>query len=103
MQLFEIIEKNLPDMRRHLHALARKVPKSKRIDDDWKIDVGNQMLEWLWDEYLHDQSVIYQTFLKAGVQRKTDMVCYLLLWTIWEDNLTKNRKVNRADTSPAQE
>ena len=103
MQLFEIVEKNLPDMRRHLHALARKVPKAKRVDDDWKIDIGNQMVEWLWDEYLYDQSAIYQLFIRAGVHRKMDMASYLLIWTIWEDNLMSNRKVSRADTSPARE
>jgi len=91
MKLFEIVEKNLPDMRRHLHALAKKFPQNKRIDDEWKIWVGNAMLEWLWDEYLHEHSIIYQTFLKVGVSRKIDMACWLLIWTIWEDNLHQNR------------
>lgn len=103
MQLFEIVEKNLPNMRRHLLALARKVPKSKRVDDDWKIEIGNQMIEWLWDEYLYEQSALYQIFMRAGVRRKIDMASFLLIWTIWEDNLANPKKINRADTSPAQE
>ena len=103
MKLFEIVEKSLPDMRRHLHALAKKDPKEKRLSDEWKLPVGNEMLEWLWDEYLHEHSMIYQTFLKAGVHRKFDMACWLLIWTIWEDNLQQAEQISRAGTSPAQE
>jgi len=104
MELFDVVLKNLPDVRRHARYLIDKVPQEKRVDD-WLMDVGMELFEWIWDEYLHESCIIYQLFRRVGVKQKLDMASWLVIWTIWDDRLDRyeQRQLSRAGIFPVRE
>ena len=103
MELFDEVEKQFPAIKKHAQYLFKKVPPENRRGK-WKMALAAEMVEWIWDELLDEHTLLYQTFLRAGITYKLDMSLTVFEWYLLDHQLEKNRKkISRADTFPARE
>lgn len=100
MRLFQAIEKCFPEMRKHKDWLFAQKPKDY-WSEDRLYELKDQMCQWIMDEYLDEQTCIYQLFLQAGVTSRHSMAAQMLVWHIYDWNIEhKSAQLSRTDTSP---
>lgn len=100
MRLFQALEKCFPEIRKHKDKLYNAHPKSYWTDDNL-FELRRELVNWITKEYLYDESIIYQLFLKADSEMtRKAMAHQILMWHIYDWNI--EHAFNRKGTSSAR-
>ena len=89
MRLFMAMEKCFPEMRKHRKMLYEQYPKEYWNDLHLHM-MKREMQEWIIDQYLDSDSMLYKLFVQAGFKSKREMALNMLCWHTYDWNIERH-------------